>query len=269
MANFPSTAKTFPTLVDLADSVLAIHQNERGDEINAIETWLLARKEWLSNDFILNGLRLSWNSSTSISVGAGGCFAENGDFINVSAAITNASLSLSSSTWYHVYVYLSGGVAATEVVTTAPVAWKGTAYSKTGDTSRRYVGSILTDGSGNVIRFIHNAFTNNVMWVTNLTISPFRVLNGGTSTSTQAVNLAGALPVTAISASLLIFNSGTAFAQLVTSAGELMIGVETPSSGLQSRLLPSGYPLSGTNIYYYVTSGGILTIDVLGYDFER
>ncbi|MDL1909685.1 hypothetical protein FBQ81_03175 [Chloroflexi bacterium CFX6] len=40
MASFPSSIKTFPTLVDLADSVLAAHQNERGDEITAIETEL-------------------------------------------------------------------------------------------------------------------------------------------------------------------------------------------------------------------------------------
>lgn len=41
MADFPSSVKTFPTLIDLVDSVLAAHQNERGDEITAIENYLL------------------------------------------------------------------------------------------------------------------------------------------------------------------------------------------------------------------------------------
>jgi len=49
---FPSSVKTFPTLIDLADSVLALHQNERGNEITAIESWLLnnaaAGVEWTS-----------------------------------------------------------------------------------------------------------------------------------------------------------------------------------------------------------------------------
>lgn len=40
MAVYPGLIKTFPTLVDGADSVLALHQNERGDEITAIETEL-------------------------------------------------------------------------------------------------------------------------------------------------------------------------------------------------------------------------------------
>jgi len=40
MASYPSNIKTFATLVDLVDSVLAAHQNERGDEITAIETEL-------------------------------------------------------------------------------------------------------------------------------------------------------------------------------------------------------------------------------------
>lgn len=43
MASFPSSIKTFSTLVDLSDSVLAAHQNERGDEITAVETWLLQK----------------------------------------------------------------------------------------------------------------------------------------------------------------------------------------------------------------------------------
>jgi hypothetical protein len=42
MASFPTSVKTFTTLTDNVDSILAAHQNERGDEITAIETWLLA-----------------------------------------------------------------------------------------------------------------------------------------------------------------------------------------------------------------------------------
>ena len=110
----------------------------------------------------IDGLKLTWNSATSIGIGVGACYAENGDWIDVTAAITKASLSLSVATWYHIYVYLSAGVASAEVVTTAPVAWKGSAYSKTGDTSRRYVGSIKSDGSGNVYNFSHHPLSNTI-----------------------------------------------------------------------------------------------------------
>lgn len=42
MASFPTSIKTFPTLVDLVDSVLASHQNDRGDEITAEQTFLFS-----------------------------------------------------------------------------------------------------------------------------------------------------------------------------------------------------------------------------------
>lgn len=42
MADFPTSIKTFTELVDNVDDVLALHQNERGDEITAIQTYLLS-----------------------------------------------------------------------------------------------------------------------------------------------------------------------------------------------------------------------------------
>jgi hypothetical protein len=39
-ASFPASVKTFATLVDFVDTYLAAHNNERGDEITAIETEL-------------------------------------------------------------------------------------------------------------------------------------------------------------------------------------------------------------------------------------
>jgi hypothetical protein len=41
MADFPDSVKTFATLIDFVDDVLAEHQNERGAEITAIESYLL------------------------------------------------------------------------------------------------------------------------------------------------------------------------------------------------------------------------------------
>lgn len=44
MTSFPTSIKTFSTLVDLVDSVLASHQNEHRDETTAIEGFLLGGK---------------------------------------------------------------------------------------------------------------------------------------------------------------------------------------------------------------------------------
>ncbi|MCP3906898.1 MAG: hypothetical protein GY712_02665, partial [Oceanicoccus sp.] len=97
------------------------------------------------------GAKLSWVSVSSHKVSESDQFqAENGDTLEITSAITTSGLtSLSNDTIYHIYAYLSGSTVV-ETVTTAPVLWKGTAYSKTGDTSRRYLGSVLTNGSGDI-----------------------------------------------------------------------------------------------------------------------
>jgi len=110
---------------------------------------------------------------------AGGidCYCENGDRIQTASDISASSLSLSASTFYHVYAYLNSGTPTIEVVTTAPASpYKGTARSKTGDTSRRYIGSILTDASGYIFDFIHNAHTNHISYYVASNAAPFRVL---------------------------------------------------------------------------------------------
>ena len=223
---------------------------------------------------IIDGVRLSWDSTTSITVGTGLLVAENRDVINITSAITKSSLSLSASTIYHVYVYLSSGTPAAEVVTTAPAAWKGTAYSKTGDTSRRYVGSILTDGSSNVYCFFHNPADNAIKYArAALAGAPFRVLSAGTAASATAVALTGVIPVTAAEVLLRVAQSGNQIVYVGESSGL--------STTLYTNLYPAvvddnhidytAVPLSGTSIYYLFASSptGGLSLDVVGYKFNR
>jgi hypothetical protein len=219
---------------------------------------------------VIDGMKLIWNSATSIGVGVGACYAENGDWIDVTSAITKASLSLSNSTWYHIYVYLSAGVASAEVVTTAPVAWKGSAYSKTGDTSRRYVGSVKTDGSGNVYGFQHE-LPANMMHYKNVASgsSPFRVLNAGTATTATAVACSGVVPVTSRIAALRHFNVGTqtAFTNESNSVSStIYIAAATGFAVLQYVLHPID---ASQQIWYLVVSGASYAVDVMGYQYDR
>lgn len=299
MADYPSAVKTFATLVDGADSVLAAHQNDRGGEITAIETELgtdpagaytdvAARLDAVDTSLTaiadledavyasiaLQGLKMIWNSATSISVGVGRCFAENGDLIDVASALTAGSLSLSNDTWYHVYVYLNSGTPAVEVVTTAPTAWKGTAYSKTGDTSRRYVGSVRSGGSANVLYFVHHAQSSKIAYAENWT-TILRVLSSGTATTETDVSCAALVPVTATLVQLVASNNSGA-------GGNLFIGasgsdnVSPPTNGLMvvgdGKTTTGDIPVDGSqNVSYAFNasagSGAILT--VLGYYFER
>lgn len=212
---------------------------------------------------VIDGLTLIWNSATSVSVGTGSCYAENGDFINVTSAIVKSSLSLAINTWYHLYVYLSAGAAAAEVVTTAPAAWKGTAYSKTGDTSRRYVGSIRSDASGNVLKFVQ--YGSQIKYVDVINGSTvYRVLNNGSATVSTAVSLSSIVPVTAGLVDIMVINNGTPSLDIYNAASQWIFRVLT-----LTRLFMQTYHESQTIYYINSSTGGSAVIDVFGYTLLR
>ena len=240
--------------------------NDAGINANDLLAQILGTK--------IDGVKLTWNSATSITVGIGLLVAENRDVINIASAITKSSLSLSASTWYHVYAYLNSGTPAAEVVTTAPAAWKGTAYSKTGDTSRRYVGSVLTDGSGNVRYFAHNPADNSVRYGRNVMLgAPFRILNAGAAASATAISISGVAPVTAIEILLRVSQSGNQVvlmgesSGLSTSAYDLAYPAIVDDNHIDFPWLP----VTSTNIYYMFASApsGSLSLDGIGYKFSR
>lgn len=103
----------------------------------------------------IDGLRLEWVSGTSLRVTSGMAYIESlGYAIDVPAAITKSSLSLTVSTWYHVYLFDNAGTPDIEIVTTAPAAaYSGTARSKAGDSSRRWLGRLRTDSAGSIRPF--------------------------------------------------------------------------------------------------------------------
>lgn len=144
----------------------------------------------------LTGLNLVRNSTSSISLGTGAAYIESaGDILAVPTTITLSGLALTGSTWYHIYLYNNAGTPAIELVTTTPAApFMGTARSKTGDTSRRYVGSVRTAASGSVFNFVHTG--NRVSYREHQADTPFSILFGGAATTATAIDCAGPVPVT-------------------------------------------------------------------------
>jgi hypothetical protein len=226
----------------------------------------------IGSDFI-RGLKLEWLSSSSIKVNTGAAGLPSGGMLTA-AAITVTSISLGSNTWGHVYLYNSGSssspVAAIEVVTTAPVSYFGSAYQKTGDASRRYLGSIRTNGSGNIFSFIHQG--DRILYREQLNASPFRVLNAGTATVETSVVCTAVVPVTTRIALLRIVNTSTAQgASMGTSddnTSNLVRDIYTNTEQVGETPLDSSQALT----YKFVSApgvGGALYMDVVGYRFER
>jgi hypothetical protein len=220
---------------------------------------------------LITGLVLEWVSTSSIKVKKGAAYVpsvgtNSNNLVVVSADITVTSISLGNSTWGHVYLYDNAGTAAVEVVTTAPVIYFATVYQKTGDTSRRYLGSVRTDGSGNIYRFQHES--DRMFYLVPANASPFRVLNGGTATTRTNVSLANAVPVTARIASVRIAETGGQGANIGNpdDSGTFIFQVDA-----NGRSQADDIPLDSSQrmTYYGVAAGVQLFLDVHSYRFQR
>jgi len=223
----------------------------------------------------IDGLKMVWNSATSISATSGTCYIQGSSaVISFPSLLTLSSMSLTASTFYHLYGYLNSGTPAIELVTTAPAAsYSGTARSKTGDTSRRYLGSVLTDASGNIYNFQHSG--DAIKYDSNINASPFIVLNAGRATTATVVSVSGVSPITSKTTSLLILNSDTVGAQIVYFSNA-QLGSATTTSYLgfcfygstEVMDFPTGTS-QNLNYIFGATPTGACFIRVSGYLYER
>lgn len=225
----------------------------------------------------IDGLKMEWVSANSLRVSSGSAYIQSLDYIlDVSSAVAKSGLSLSASEWYHVYLFDNAGVADIEIVTTAPASpFNGTARAKTGDNSRRYIGSIRTNASSQIMRFNHSGEA--VGWLESTAYAPLRILAGGTSATPTAFSTAGCSPVTASSLSCRIVST-------IPDGLPYIAFILSPIDG--SAVSTSNYTISVSNGYefhlqlaiynqsmqYLISStppSGGLFIDVLGYGYER
>lgn len=163
------------------------------------------------------------------------------------------------SQWWYVYAYRSGSSLAVELSTTAPNALRVT---KTGDSTRRYLGCFRTDASGvplacrsegGVYRYRRSA----------LAVAALRALNGGTATANATVSLAALIPpharLATVRCELVAPAAASAidFAHLRTDgdagAGELSMCV-APSAGLATSLVADVETDASREIAYRCTS---------------
>jgi hypothetical protein len=138
----------------------------------------------------MNGLELKSVSANAIDIGTGSAIVESlGYAVDLASVCHLTSISLGNSVWGYVYLKADG---TCEVNTTAPATpFKGFARSKTGYTDRRFLGAVRTDGSGNIIRFIHLPESAQFMYSG---IEMPRILNNGNAQSGTSVDASAAIP---------------------------------------------------------------------------
>ena len=220
----------------------------------------------------IDGLKMVYGSGNALTVRSGAAFIQGlGRVLFSPADIAITGMTLAASTWYHVYLFLNGSVPAVEVVTTTPaVAYSGTARAKTGDTSRRYLGSLLTDGSGNVWNFFHDGLY--VRWLQSIGIDGFRPLASGTAIATTNVSLAAWIPSICQLAYLRLTNTSTdqTFKIDIPNRVGSNYGIFSVDKG---QAVYAEVPTDASQTVSYKFNGaptaGGAYIDVFGYRLER
>lgn len=224
----------------------------------------------------IDGLPMQWVSGTALTVGSGSAYIEaTGNIVQVPTAIAKAGLALAVASWYHVYLYLNAGVPDIEISTTAPVVYSGTARSKTGDSSRRYVGSFKTLASTDIIKFTHNPGTGEIAYLGNINAGPLSVVAGGSATVATTVSCAASVPITGRVAKLLANNNATGQIAYVSNS-EALNALSTanwlafiPSAGV----VYANFQLDSSQAFNYLYDaapvGGTLFVRVVGYTYGR
>lgn len=229
----------------------------------------------------IDGLQMQWVSSSAITFTSGSAYIPSlGRVLRVAADIAKTGISTAASTMYHAYLWLNGAAADVEISTTAPSAtYSGNARTKTGDTSRRYLGSFYTNAaSAGISRFDHDATAGYIQY-TDQTRERLRVLSGGTATTSANASLSGIVPSTSTRAYSRIINTNP--------SGGPVCFVSNPDLGPAGNVAAGNYLVSIASLfetYMYLSlsnaqqvnycfssgsTGGGLYLDVQGYQFKR
>ncbi len=220
----------------------------------------------------IDGLVMTWVNGTALTVTSGAAYIPSlSRVLRAPSDIAKTGLSLSASTWYHVYLFLNGSTPDIEIVTTNPSAtYNGTSRSKSGDTSRRYIGSILTDSSGSMYMFLHSSSSSEINYVLNTGVAPFRVVSNGSASTPTMMNLSGLMPITADIGSFKLTNLATTPTVQVFLDSSGTTSLFNASAG-QSLFCYSAAP---GRVLYYAYAGApsgssFAYFDVRGYRFSR
>lgn len=216
----------------------------------------------------IDGLIPVWNSSSSITIPSGAAFIQSSNkVLRLTSPITLTGIGgLTPDVFYYLYLYDNAGTSAIELSAVAPAApYSGTARSKTGDTSRRFVCALRSGAGGTLYGFqISNAGT--LLYGAATSSAPFRRLAGGTATAYTVVSLAPVVPITSQTPVLRCTATGVVSQLSIPSAGSAAMALFDVGSRYQFEFVTD----ASQNVTYANTNtGGTLFIDVCGYGMER
>lgn len=148
---------------------------------------------------LIRGLDFRHNSGSSLIVSPGECYIPGiAEVVSCNVDTAFGPAFGSASTWYHLYLYKTGpGAFGVNWGTALPVRYGFRAAYATGDNTRRYIGSVLTNASGSIYSYTTRVMASNEItldWTELNNVAPFRVLAGGNNTSATVIDLSGIVP---------------------------------------------------------------------------
>jgi len=212
----------------------------------------------------IDGLNPIWNSANSISVDSGTAYIPGSTkALRVSAFLTLSGLSLTANTWYYLYLFETAGVAAIELVTTAPSApYFGTARTKTGDSSRRFIAAVRCGASG-----LRPFILSGGALIYTEDATTLLALSGGTATTITNVSCASFIPPTTQRCILMIYGAASGGTLIIGYANTIEILSCPPLTRYQADTLCSS--VQTINYRHNAAATGGSSIGVRGYGLER
>jgi hypothetical protein len=230
---------------------------------------LLARLGAIGGQFpitYISGLMFARASANTVAVYAGAAWIPGlSKVIEVQATVFTPAAALAASSMYHLYLYQNNGVTAAELSGTPPTAYAGFSYIKSGDGTRRYLGSLVTDASGSIIDFWCPR-PGALRYIT--TIGTMRPVSNGLATSAAAVSVSNVVPITARGLAIQVYNGGSPATGFVGIAANTQLINVQPGLKVIMDDLPITSPAFTYNMSGATNTAG-LYVDVLGYSFER
>jgi len=223
----------------------------------------------------IDGLKMEWVSATQVRFSPGAAYVPGPKRIAELASAVVLTPSLAASTWYHGYLTVAGGVVSAEASTTAPAPpYTGTARAKTGDNTRRYIGSFRTNASSQIMRFSHAPSSGDFRWGELPSAAPLRILTAGNATSSTDVSTAGCAPSTANSIfTRVIQNGSTGIVYIGSPVDGTAVSTSNYTVSLEAtKELYTFLPVVNQTVKYIFNttpaSSGVF-LDVLGFQYDR
>jgi hypothetical protein len=229
----------------------------------------------VGNDYI-TGLAVNVDNNQNVYVAAGRAYVPGlGKVVTLSSNLVSTPTG-TANTFIHVYLTETAGAGSLVFSSDEPVLYGyGTARTRTGDTSQRYVGSVRVGTGANIVPQRHYTHTGRIHYTAaNPGVAPYLIIFSNNTTTIQTYHCRNVVPVSGWSAYLIASVSGvTTVFGTPGQANTLGNGtwIHTTRINTTSNWEHPLDPATETRefLYWNTAGGASTTVYCTAYNFDR